>query len=80
MVKLSIFSDEAGESLSEQIRALRENDLLYTDIRNIDGTNVLKFTFEEAKEYKKTLSNEGVGVSCIGSPLGKRDACTFVKV
>lgn len=77
MVRLSIFSDEAGDSLSEQIKALKENDLLYTDIRNVGGVNVLKFTLDEAKEYKKALSAEGLGVSCIGSPLGKRDACTF---
>ena len=77
MVRLSIFSDEAGDSLAEQIKALKENDLAYTDIRNVGGVNVLKFTLDEAKEYKKTLSAEGIGVSCVGSPLGKRDACTF---
>ena len=77
MVRLSIFSDEAGEGLSEQIKALRENDIFYTDIRNVNGTNVLKFTPKEAKEYKRALKAEGIGVSCIGSPLGKRDACSF---
>ena len=77
MVRLSIFSDEAGESLSEQIKALKENDLTYTDIRNIGGVNVINFSLDEAREYKRALSAEGIGVSCIGSPLGKRDACTF---
>lgn len=77
MVRLSAFSDEAGASLSEQIEALHANGLRYTDIRNVDGVNVLRFTPEEAKAYQKELSAEGIGVSCIGSPLGKRDVCDF---
>ena len=77
MVKLSVFADEAGSSLEEQIAALRENDLKYTDVRNVDGVNVLKFSLDEARSYKKALFAEGIRVSCIGSPLGKRDVCDF---
>ena len=79
MVKLSIFSDEAGDSLVEQIKALKENELSYTDVRNVDGINVLKFTCAQAKEYKKAFSDEGIRVACIGSPLGKRDVCDFAE-
>ncbi len=77
MVRLSVFSDEAGASLAEQIKALHENELCYTDIRNVDGVNVLNFTLDEAKRYKRELDAAGIGVSCIGSPLGKRDVCDF---
>lgn len=79
MIRLSAFSDEAGDSLSEQIRALKENDLHYTDIRHVDKVNVLSFTYEQAKAYQKTLTAEGIGVLCIGSPLGKQDPCSFAE-
>lgn len=77
MIRLSAFSDEAADTLSEQIRALKENDLHYTDIRHVDKVNILQFTYEQAKSYQKTLAAEGIGVSCLGSPLGKQDPCTF---
>ena len=80
MVRLSAFSDEAGESLAEQIRALCENGLAYTDLRNVDGVNVLQFTTEDAKAYERALRDAGIAVSCIGSPLGKRDACDFAEL
>ncbi len=77
MIKLSVFSDEAGDTLAEQIRALKENNLRYTDIRHVDKVNVLNFTYDQAKEYQNALAAEGLGVSCIGSPLGKQEPCTF---
>ena len=77
MVRLSVFSDEAGASLAEQIKALHENELRYTDIRNVDGVNVLSFTPDQAKQYQRELEAAGIAVSCIGSPLGKRDVCDF---
>lgn len=77
MVTLSVFSDEAGDSLAEQVRALKENDLAFTDVRNVDGKNVLQFTADEAKIYKKALDAAGIRVNCIGSPLGKREPCAF---
>ena len=49
MIRLSAFADEAGDSLREQIAATLENGLSETDVRNIDGKNVLQFSAEEAK-------------------------------
>lgn len=77
MVRLSAFADEAGDSLDEQLRALIENGLKWTDVRNINGKNVSAFTDEEAKEYAQAFAANGIKIACIGSPVGKRDVCTF---
>ncbi len=71
MIYLSAFADEAAESLKGQIDALKRNGIKYSEIRSVDGENVAKFTIEKAKEYQKEMSDNGVLVWSIGSPLGK---------
>ena len=73
MIKLSAFSDEAGNSIQEQISALRRNGIALIELRSIDGKNVAEFTEEEAKSYQKELEENGISVWSIGSPLGKVD-------
>lgn len=73
MLKISAFSDEAGEALSLQIAALERNGITMTELRSVGGKNVLDLTEEEAKEIAATLGAAGIGVSAIGSPLGKVD-------
>ncbi len=70
-IQLSAFSDEAGNSFEEQVRALHENAISYTELRNIDGKTVNNFTVEEAKLYRKKFENEGIKVWALGSALGK---------
>ncbi len=77
MIRLSAFADEAGESLREQIAATLENGLSETDVRNIDGKNVLNFSEAETREFARAFRAEGIRVACIGSPLGKREVCGF---
>ena len=73
MIKLCAFSDEAGDSIKEQILALKRNGVSMTEIRSIDGKNVSNFTFEEAQGYQKEFEENGIVVWSIGSPLGKED-------
>ena len=73
MIKLSAFSDEAGNSIQEQISALKRNGISLMELRSIDGKNVAEFTEEEAKSYQKELEENGISVWSIGSPLGKVD-------
>ncbi len=73
MIKLSAFSDEAGNSIQEQISALKRNGISLMELRSIDGKNVAEFTEEEAKSYQKQLEENGISVWSIGSPLGKVD-------
>ncbi len=69
--KLCAFADEAGDSLAEQIKAMKENEIFNLEIRNVDGINVSDLSVEKAKEIKKQLNENGISVFSIGSPIGK---------
>lgn len=68
---LSAFADEGGKILSEQIAALKNNGLTHIEPRGIDGVNIADFTADMAKSLRKTLDENGIGVSALGSPFGK---------
>lgn len=68
---LSAFSDEYAEELEKQCEALVRFGIKYMEIRRADGKNVSEFTECEAKRIRKTLDAFGIGVSAVGSPLGK---------
>ena len=71
MIRLSAFSDEAGKELSCQIAALKRNNISLTELRSVGGKNVKDLTFDEAREISKTLKENGIGLSALGSPMGK---------
>ncbi len=68
---LSAFADESCDGFAGQIDALKRNGLGFLEIRNLDGMNVSKLTLTQAKEIRKQLEDEGLGVWSIGSPIGK---------
>lgn len=68
---LSAFSDEAGETLEEQIAALQRNGIRYMEIRSVNGVNICKTPLEAVAEYKKELDDAGIRVAVIGSCIGK---------
>ncbi len=68
---LSAFADEGGKTIEEQIKALKDNNLTHIEPRGINGVNISDFTEEQAKELKKKLDDNGIGVSALGSPFGK---------
>lgn len=68
---LSAFADEGGKTLAEQIKALKDNELTHIEPRGIDGVNISDYTSDMAKEMRKILDENGIGVSAIGSPFGK---------
>lgn len=68
---LSAFADEAGNSLDEQIAALKANGIDYIEPRKIDGKGVLDLTDEELIAIKKKLDEHGIKVNSLGSPIGK---------
>ncbi|MBQ9131687.1 MAG: sugar phosphate isomerase/epimerase [Clostridia bacterium] len=71
MIRLSAFSDEAGNSLQEQIAALKRNGVSLMEIRNVDGINVKKLTVEQAEAIQAELEKNGISVWSVGSPMGK---------
>ena len=68
---LSAFSDEYTDGLKEQCQALNGFGIEFMEIRGVNGKNVSTLTKEEVAEAKKVLSDYGIKVSSIGSPLGK---------
>ena len=75
MKKLRIFAfaDEASSQIDGQIAALRRNGLQGLEIRNVDGQNVSDISLEKAREVHKKLTDAGLSVWSIGSPIGKID-------
>lgn len=71
MIKLCAFADEADSALEGQIAALKRNGIEYIELRGINGTNISKITCEQAEVYAKQLSDAGIKVWSIGSPIGK---------
>ena len=69
--KLCAFADEAGDSLNEQIKAMKDNGIEFLEIRNVDGVNVSDLTQTQAENIKKELEKNGLSVFSIGSPIGK---------
>ena len=68
---LSGFADEIAPVFDKQLEAVTQLGLTHIELRAADGVNVSDFTPEKVKEVKGKLAAAGVGVSSIGSPIGK---------
>ena len=68
---LSAFADEYAPELDLQIEGLKKNGIGFMEIRGVDGTNVSDLSLEQAHEVRRKLDAAGIGVSAIGSPIGK---------
>ena len=73
--QLVAFADEVDSRISEQIRAIKENNICYLEIRGVDGNNISEITNKKAKEVRKQLDDSGILVWSIGSPYGKIGIC-----
>ena len=68
---LSAFADEYSADFTEQLEGMRDFGIGYVEVRGVDGKNVSVLTPAEVKEVKSKLDYYGMGVSAIGSPVGK---------
>lgn len=71
--KFSAFADEYSASFDEQIQGLLENGIHNIEPRGVDGINISDITSEKAMEMRSKLDAAGIGISAIGSPIGKID-------
>ena len=71
MFILSAFADEISPDPREQVAVLKQCRVRFIEFRSIHKTNVLALSDEQIKEFKKLLDGEGMGLSAIGSPVGK---------
>ena len=71
MFTLSAFADEISPEPREQVAALKAARVRFVEFRSIFRTNVLALTDAQIREFKTLLDGEGIGISAIGSPVGK---------
>lgn len=68
---LSAFADEACTDIDDQIKALKENGISYIEPRTIGDKGILALTDEELFCVAKKLTDAGIKVNSLGSPIGK---------
>lgn len=68
---LSAFGDEIADDLHDQLKALRELRVDYLELRGAWGKNVLHFDGDDVASVRQACAEHGIGISCIGSPVGK---------
>ncbi len=71
MFKLSGFADEISPDLNEQLDTLLALGIEHLELRGVWGKNVLALTEQELATVQAGLAQRGIGVSAIGSPIGK---------
>ena len=71
MIRLSAFADEISPVLDEQIAVLRGENIRFLELRGVWGANVLDLSDQQVAEVKRALDAASIGVSAIGSPIGK---------
>lgn len=68
---LSGFTDEYSTDFDKQIEAAKLFGFDMLELRGADGGNVADMTIDQIRGYATKLADNGIGVSSIGSPLGK---------
>jgi sugar phosphate isomerase/epimerase len=71
MFILSAFADEISPDPQEQVDLLKACGVRHVELRSIHKTNVLDLTDLQIREFKALLDRHGMGLSAIGSPIGK---------
>ena len=71
MFRLAAFADEIAPELRAQIEHCRNNGVTHFELRGVAGQNVLDFAPALRREIKQQLTDHGLGVISIGSPIGK---------
>jgi len=68
---ISAFGDEIADDLVEQLAVLRDLQIRYLELRGVWGKNVLELSDAEAQRVRELADQYGIGISAIGSPIGK---------
>ncbi len=68
---LSAFSDEYSDIFTEQLEGMKGFGITNIELRHADGKNVSEMTEADVDNIKSLLDKYGIGVSAIGSPIGK---------
>ncbi|HQY94992.1 sugar phosphate isomerase/epimerase family protein [Caldilinea sp.] len=68
---LSAFGDEIAVKLHDQLAVLADLQIGFLELRTVWGKNVLDLDDDEARKVASVCAAADVGVSAIGSPIGK---------
>jgi sugar phosphate isomerase/epimerase len=71
MWTLTGFADEISPELDEQLDTLADESIRFVELRSVWNKNVLDLTDDEVEKVGAAMSERGVGISSIGSPVGK---------
>lgn len=71
MWTLSGFADEISPDLDEQVALVTDLGLRYIELRSAWDVNILDLDAAQLRRVRDTLDDAGLGVSSIGSPIGK---------
>jgi sugar phosphate isomerase/epimerase len=71
MWTLSGFADEISPDLDVQCRVLTDLGIRYIEFRSAWKVNVLDLDDAQLETVRSTLETAGIGVSSVGSPIGK---------
>jgi len=71
MLNLAAFADEISPNLGVQLENLKKNGVTHIELRGVAGKNVLDFDKAMQKDIKARAADAGIGIACIGSPIGK---------
>ena len=68
---VSGFADEISADLDEQLDVLESLGIAHLDLRGVEQTNVLDLSADQIERISTELDRRGIGVTSIGSPIGK---------
>lgn len=71
MYKISCFADEISPRLDQQLDEMEKLNVKWMSLRSVDDVNVLQLSDARVDEIAHALKERGMGVSSIGSPIGK---------
>ncbi|MGL5122778.1 MAG: sugar phosphate isomerase/epimerase family protein [Fusobacteriaceae bacterium] len=70
-IEITGFIDEMDKDFLEELKAVKELNMQYIELRSINKKNISELSDEEVYELKKELEKRKIKVSSIGSPIGK---------
>ncbi len=68
---LTGFADEIDPDLDRQIETLQSEEIRHLELRGVWGTNVIRLDDQQIERIRQTLTERGIAVSAIASPIGK---------
>jgi len=67
----SAFADEISPNFDEQLVGLKKLGIGMIELRGVDGKSFTTLTDGEVAVVKSKLENAGIGISALGTPIGK---------